>query len=294
MKNQLGYLFVEAFRGFRSDKFLSVTSVITIGICTSVFAGLVLAFALVWSLGGGGGGTSDSVIRVFPGSKFEDQASLDVLETKLHRFAGLDSIVFISKDDALEEFKHDFGDEMVRSLEWNPLPHSFLMYPGLGYRSAAQNKLLLDRLKLMPEVEEASANSLYLEWMDKWRVPVEGGSTLLMFLVAGALSLIIHNAVKLNLYSRRILVENMKYCGAGEIFILAPFLMEGVFLGLAGSLIGVATLAFLLWLSKFISPSIPSQVPFWTCATTLLVSTALIAAVASTRTVRAFLRGSTY
>jgi cell division transport system permease protein len=290
MKNQLGYLFVEAFRGFRSDKFLSVTSVITIGICTSVFAGLVLAFALVWSLGGGG--ASDSVIRVFPKAKFEGQVALDGLENKLHRLPGLDSILFVSKDDALEEFKRDFGDEMIRSLDWNPLPHSFLIYPAQDYRSATQNHLLLNRIKLLEEVEEASANSLYLDWMDKWRLPVEVGSILLMLIVAGALSLIIHNAVKLNLYSRRILVENMKYCGAGELFILAPFLMEGILLGVSGSLIGVATLAFLLWLSKLISPLIASQVPFLTCAITLVMATALIAAIASTRTVNAFLRGS--
>jgi cell division transport system permease protein len=289
MKNQLGYLLLEAFRGFRSDKFLSVTSVITIGICTSVFAGLLLAFALVWSLGGGG--ASDSVIRVFPGPKFESQASLDGLEAKLHRLQGVDSILFVSKDDALEEFKRDFGDEMIRSLDWNPLPHSFLVYPSPGFRSSAQNKLLLDRVRRMEEVEEASANSLYLAWLDKWRVPVAGGSSLLMLLVAGALSLIIHNAVKLNLYSRRILVENMKYCGAGHLFILAPFLLEGVLLGVLGSLIGVLSLAFLLGLSRLVSAGIPGLVPFWACASALVGSTAGIAAIASARTVRSFLRG---
>jgi cell division transport system permease protein len=291
MKNQLGYLLLEAFRGFRSDKFLSVTSVITIGICTSVFAGLLLAFTLVWSLGGSG--AADSVIRVFPGPKFEDQASLDGLESRLHRLQGVDSIVFVSKDDALEEFKHDFGDEMIKSLDWNPLPHSFLVYPSLGYRSSSQNKVLLGRITQFEEVEEASANSLYLAWLDKWRIPVAGGSSLLMLLVAGALSLIIHNAVKLNLYSRRILVENMKYCGAGHFFILAPFLLEGVLLGLLGSLIGVASLAFLLALSRLISATIPAHVPFWSCAFSLMASTAAIATIASARTVRAFLRGHT-
>jgi cell division transport system permease protein len=289
MKNQLGYLILEAFRGFRSDKFLSVTSVITIGICTSVFAGLLLAFVLVWSLGGGA--ASDSVIRVFPGPKFEDQASLDRLEAKLHRLRGVDSIIFVGKDDALAEFKRDFGDEMIRSLDWNPLPHSFLVYPSHGYRSSSQNKLLLDRIRQSEEVEEASANSLYLAWLDKWKVPVAGGASLLMLLVAGALSLIIHNAVKLNLYSRRILVENMKYCGAGHLFILAPFLLEGVLLGVLGSFIGVLSLAFLLGLSRFVSASIPEHVPFWACAVTLMGATAGIAMIASARTVRSFLRG---
>src|SRR3954462_3337830 len=171
---------------------------------------------------------------------------------------------------------------MIRSLDWNPLPHSFLLYPAEGFRSSAQNHLLLDRARQFEEVEEAEANSLYLAWLDKWRAPVGWGASLLMLLVAGALSLIIHNSIKLNLYSRRILVENMKYCGAGEIFILAPFLLEGIFLGICGSLIGVATLGFLMVLSRLISPQLPKHVPFWTCAFALLAATSLIAAVAST------------
>jgi cell division transport system permease protein len=289
MRNQLGYLFAEAFRGFRSDKFLTVTSVITIGICTSVFAGLLLAFFLVRSLGGSGSG-DESLVRVFPAAAAEEPAALDALEARLRALPGVDSVVFVSKDDALVEFRRDFGEEMIRSLDWNPLPHSFLVYPANGYRSAAQNKVLVDKLKRMPEVEEASSNSLYLAWVDKWRLPVQFGSLILMLLVGGALSLIIHNAVKLNLYSRRILVENMKYCGAGQMFILTPFLLEGLILGVCGSLIGVATLGFLMGLARLVSPALPSQVGFWGVSLALLGATAGIAGVASARTVRQFLR----
>jgi cell division transport system permease protein len=290
MKNQLGYLFLEAFRGFRSDKFLSITSVITIGICTSVFAGLLLAFFLVLSLGGRGG--DESLVRVFPAPGAEDPASLDALEAKLRSMPGLDSIVFVSKDDALVEFRRDFGEEMIKSLDWNPLPHSFLLYPAAGYRTAAQNRILVDKLKRMPEIEEASSNTLYLAWVDKWKLPVMAGSGLLMVLVGGALSLIIHNAVKLNLYSRRVLVENMKYCGASQMFILTPFLLEGLILGICGSLIGVVTLAFLLGLAGLISPTLPQTVGFWGTSSSLLAATAGIAGLASARTVRQFLRGT--
>jgi cell division transport system permease protein len=290
MKHQLGYLFAEAFRGFRSDKFLSVTSVITIGICTSVFAGLLLAFFLVHSLGGGA--SEDSRVRVFPAPTAEDRASLDALEARLRRLPGIDSIAFVGKEEALEEFRRDFGEEMIRSLDWNPLPHSFLLYPSEGYRTAAQNRILVEQILRMPGVEEASANSLYLSWVDKWRVPVQAGAALLMLLVGGALSLIIHNAVKLNLYSRRILVENMKYCGAGEMFILAPFLLEGLILGVLGSLIGVATLGFLLGLAGLVSPAVAGEVRFWACSAALVGATASIAALASARTVRHFLRGA--
>lgn len=290
MKNQLGYLLLEAFRGFRSDKFLSITSVITIGICTSVFAGLLLAFFLVLSLGGRGG--EESLVRVFPAPGAENPASLDALEARLRSMPGLDSIVFVSKDDALAEFRRDFGEEMIRSLDWNPLPHSFLLYPSAGYRTSAQNRILVDKLKRMPEIEEASSNTLYLAWVDRWKLPVMAGAGMLMVLVGGALSLIIHNAVKLNLYSRRVLVENMKYCGASQAFILTPFLLEGLILGTSGSLIGVVTLACLLGLAGLISPTLPETVGFWGVSSALLLATALIAGVASARTVRQFLRGT--
>ena len=83
----------------------------------------------------------------------------------------------------------------------------------------------------------------------------------------------------------------MKYCGASQMFILAPFLLEGLILGISGSLIGVATLAFLLALAGLISPTLPQEVGFLGVSTALMSATALIAGVASARTVRQFLRG---
>ncbi len=289
MKHQIGYLLLEAFRGFRSDRFLSITSIITIGICNSVFASLLLAMIFIWSAGNRG--ERDAVVRVFARSQAEDSASLARLEARLKTLSGVDSVLFISKDDALIEFKRDFGPEMVQSLEVNPLPHSFTVYLSDENRNAASLQRVRDLARLYPEVEEATGETVYLAWLDQWKWPVQWGTGLLLLFVAGALGLIIHNAVKLNLYARRELVENMKYCGASEGFIVTPFLLEGVLLGLGGSLVGVSTLAFLLYLSRFLSPRIASQVDFGVCAWSLLWCTVGIAALTSIRTVRQFLHG---
>lgn len=289
MKNQIVYLLLEAFRGFRSDRFLSVTSIITIGICNSVFASLLLALVFIWSAGSRG--EKDGVVRVFTKANAEDSASLASLERRLKGLSGIDSVVFISKDDALMEFKRDFGDDMLKSLDVNPLPHSYVVYLSPENRTAAAIRLLRDRARLFPEVEEATGETIYLAWLDQWKMPVQAGTALLLLFVAGALGLIIRNAVKLNLYARRDLVENMKYCGAAESFIVTPFLLEGILLGLGGSLVGVATLGFLLYLSHFLSPRIADQMHFWASASALLISTAAIAALTSVRTVRQFLTG---
>jgi cell division transport system permease protein len=289
MKHQITYLLLEAFRGFRSDRFLSITSIITIGICNAVFASLLLAMSFVFSAGSRG--EQDGVVRVFTKAQHEDSASLAKLERRLKGLSGIDSVVFVSKDDALMEFKRDFGEDMLQALEANPLPHAYWVYLSPENRSAAALQRMRDLARLFPEVEEATGETVYLAWLDQWKWPVQLGTGLLLLFVAGALGLIIHNAVKLNLYARRDLVENMKYCGAGEGFIVTPFLLEGVLLGIGGSLLGAGTLAFLIYLSRFLSPRIAAHVDFTTCALALVLSTALIAAITSVRTVRQFLLG---
>ncbi len=287
MKNQIAYLFWEAIRGLRSDKFLSITSVITIGICASVLSLMMMVLFSAWTITKGT--DSDEAIRAFVRSSAESPAALKKLENQLHEISGLDSVIFISKDDAWMEFKNDFGEDMLKSLEFNPLPHSFWLYPSKQFRSATQLKTLHQRLHWISEIEAVSGDSQYTAWLDKWKWPTLIGAFWVMLFVAGALALIIHNAVKLNLYARRLLVENMKYCGAAEWFIITPFLLEGVLLGLLGSSIGVLVLFLCRNLSRLISPDFAASIPVGACSLILLGATALIAGIASIRTVRHFL-----
>jgi cell division transport system permease protein len=290
MKNQIAYLCWEAVRGFKADKFLTVTSVITIGICTSVLSLMLLILFGAWNITKDS--ESDAAVRVFVRNTSENPNALKSLEGQLRNLSGIDSVVFISKDDAWMEFKGEFGEDMLRSLEFNPLPHSFWLYPSKTYRSASRLNTLRQRLTWMPEIEAVSGDSQYAAWLDKWKAPGIFAAILVMVFVAGALALIIHNAVKLNLYARRLLVENMKYCGAAEWFILTPFLLEGILLGLMGSCIGVGVLAFGKYIAKLIAQDFAEAIPFGFCAMLILGLTSLIACLASVRTVRHFLRGN--
>jgi cell division transport system permease protein len=286
----LAFLLLEAFRGLRADRFLSVTSLLTIGICSGVLSFLLFGLSLVFSLNASRTGP-EAALRVFTRAEAEDSASLASLRRKLLQLGGFDSVVFVGKDDALMEFRRDFGDEMLQYLEANPLPHSFLLYPSEKPLSAVGVRAWQDRLRLFEAVEEVSTQAPHLQWLDRWRLPVQIGAFLLLGFVAGALALIVHNAVKLNLYARRTLVENMKYAGASETFILTPFVLEGILLGLGGSLLGVVTLFFLSQFGKLLAPSLAGGLSLPGLSLTLMGGCAAIALLASVRTVRAFLRG---
>src|SRR3989338_2268814 len=180
---------------------------LTIGICSAVLSCILLALSVVWSLAAARSGAG-AALRVFTRPGSEDSASLASLRRKLLQLGGFDSVVFVGKDDALMEFRRDFGEEMLQVLESNPLPHSFLLYPSERPLSATRVRALRERLRLFDEVEEVSSNALHLQWLDRWRMPLQAGTLLLPCFVGGALALIVHNAVKLNLYARRTLVEN--------------------------------------------------------------------------------------
>jgi len=290
MRNQWKFLVREAFRNLGSDRFLSITSVMTLGICGSVLSFLLLGLSLMSAMDAKYSRQA-APLRVFILPTFERPADLRNFEAKIHDLGAFDSVVFISKTEALEEFRRDFGDEMTRYLDVNPLPHSYRLYPSGSPLTVARLTSLRDQLLKFKEVEEVSGNFTQLNWLDRWRAPLQTGSLLLLCFVAAALALIVHNAIKLSLYARRALVENMKYCGASGFFILAPFALEAVLLGFGGGVLGTIALLVQIQLGKFLVPSLPSLIPEVRLGFYLIGGTILIALLSSMQTVYAFLRG---
>lgn len=290
MRNQWKFLVREAFRNLGADRFLSVTSVMTLGICGAVLSFLLLGLSLMNAI-------DEKVSRqaaplqVFILPAFERDADLRTFERKIEAMNAFDSAVFVSKAEALKRFRAEFGEEMTRYLEVNPLPHSYNLYPSGAPLSAARLKQLREQLLAFKEVEEVTASFTQLEWLDRWRVPLQTGSLLLLAVVAGALALIVHNAIKLSLYARRELVDNMKYCGASSFFILAPFALEAVLLGVGGGLLGALALVGQVRLGALVVPSLPGFIPELRLGFYLVAGTALIALLSSTRTVYSFLGG---
>jgi cell division transport system permease protein len=232
---------------------------------------------------------------VFVLPAYEKPSDLRALEGKMGEMSAFDSVVFVGKDEALREFRRDFGEEKTRYLEVNPLPHSYRVYPAAGPSgtplSGARLKDLREQLLLLREVEEVSGNFTQLAWLDRWRAPLETGSWALLAVLVAALALVVHNAIKLSLYARRGLVENMKYCGASGFFILAPFALEAILLGLLGGALGALALVGQVQVGKLLLPTLPDWVPVVRLCLSLVGGTVAISLLSSIRTVNACLRG---
>jgi cell division transport system permease protein len=289
MRNQWKFLVREGFRNLGADRTLSISSVVTLGICGAVMSFVLLGLSLLQAVDKKYSREAGP-LRVFIASEYERPSVLRAVETKLKETGAFDSVRFVSKDAALREFRSNYGEEMTRYLEVNPLPHAFYVYPSGVPLSGARVKSLREELLRMREVEEVTGNFTQLEWLDRWRAPLQTGSLALLAVLGAALALVVHNAIKLSLYARRGLVENMKYCGASGFFILAPFALEAVLLGLLGGLLGALALVGQVHLGALVLPTLPEWIPVTRLCLYLVGGTVLIALLSSVSTVNAFLR----
>jgi len=98
----------------------------------------------------------------------------------------------------------------------------------------------MDGLRALPGVEDVQFNR---DWVDKMR-SLSRLAQAVGFFLGGILILasffIISNVIRLNVFSRKNEVEILRLVGATNTFIRTPFIIEGVALGVLGSLLSLA------------------------------------------------------
>src|SRR6185369_388013 len=103
-------------------------------------------------------------------------------------------------------------------------------------------ELFVSSLKRIPGISEVQYGE---EWVRRFNTFLNFmrllGALLGTFLVI-AVIFIVSNTIKLTIYSRRDELEVMALVGATRFFIKAPFLLEGLIQGVAGSILSVVLL----------------------------------------------------
>jgi cell division transport system permease protein len=157
---------------------------------------------------------------------------------------GVSSVVFESKEQALEKFKKQLGEKsyLLEGLEKdNPLPQSYI----IKVKDANLIKNVADDIKGINGIEQVSYGQDVVEkLLAIIRVVRIAGLAIISILFVISI-VIISNTIKLGVFARRREINIMKYIGATDWFIRWPFLIEGVVLGLLGALLSVAVLALM-------------------------------------------------
>ena len=162
---------------------------------------------------------------------------LNNIEKNIKGTEGVVSAVFLSKDEALEDFKKDWGENasLLEGLDPNPLQNSYVIK--LKDIEYADN--VVDKVNELEGVDEVK---YYKDIIDKMVVVgnyVQGGGIIIIAILILVSIFIISNTIKITVTARKREVNIMKYVGATNGYIRGPFIVEGVLFGLIGAIISI-------------------------------------------------------
>lgn len=223
-------------------------------------------------------------------------AEIDDLEDDLKKMQGIESVQYVSREDAIVRLRERLGDQkyLLDALgDKNPLPNAF----EVTVKQPTMVETAAKAIEKFGGVESVKYGQDVVEHLfDMTRLVRIFGFTL-MLLLAGATLFIISNTIRLTVFARRKEIAIMKYVGATDWFIRWPFLLEGVVLGFFGGVLASIALRSIYGLitAKVYStlaflPLIP-QYPFVNFISLVMVLSGMgIGALGSTISLKRFLK----
>jgi len=175
----------------------------------------------------------------------------------IKKLPGVSHAEYVSKEEALEWLKQRFQDNasVLAGLgDDNPLPASVR----LKVDDVAETSSVVAEIKKMPQVEDViyqEGTSRQLASLGIATQYVSLGGMLIVGLVA---IMVIGNSIRLTIDARRHEIGIMKLVGATDEFIIGPFLLEGMILGMLGGLIGEGLVVGLyVWVVRGVQNVVP-------------------------------------
>ncbi|MGI6649182.1 MAG: permease-like cell division protein FtsX [Bacillota bacterium] len=235
----IGLFLKQATASLRRNGWMSIASIITMAICLMVLGTALLVVLntnkLVSSI------ESDVEIIAYVDENASAEETAD-LEKRLTTLPGLAEVVFVSKEEALEELKEKFGPEndLVGALKGiNPLPDAYK----LKANDPQEVILIAQELEKWPVFEKVRYGQGVVEKLFSVTYWIKMVAVIIMGFLALTAVFVIATTIRLTMNTRRKEIEIMKLVGATDWFIRWPFLIEGLFLGLIGAIVAVGALS---------------------------------------------------
>lgn len=152
-------------------------------------------------------------------------------------------INFVSADEAWESFKADLG-EYAEGITENPLADSanYEIY----LRSIEDQNSLVDYLEAREGIREVNRSDLTANILTGMNSLIGYIAIAIIAILLAVSVFLISNTVMIGISMRKEEITIMKYIGATDFFVRAPFVVEGVIIGLIGSSIPLG-LIYLLY-----------------------------------------------
>ncbi len=165
------------------------------------------------------------------------EEDINKLNEDLNKIEGVNSVTFVSKEEAYNTMKKRLGknDKGLRGFT----PDIFAVSYIVTLTDLSLNNQVYNDINNLDTVREIQNKGDTIETLSKIGNTIQI-VTFTMFAILILISLfIISNTIKLTVHARRKEISIMKYVGATNSFIRTPFMIEGIIIGLFSGIISI-------------------------------------------------------
>ena len=170
-----------------------------------------------------------------------DEAAEEVLLAQIKKLPEVVEMNYSTKEEELEDLVKDFGDDFKLFEQSNPLRNVVYVKASEPQQTANLAKKI-GKFDYIYDVKygEGKVEKLF----NVLNISRNIGLVLILGLLFTAIFLI-SNTIRITIIARRDEIEIMKLVGASNSFVRIPFVLEGMWLGLLGSVLPIALVATL-------------------------------------------------
>lgn len=236
-RRQIGYAWRNTFNNFTQHIFASLLTVFVIAISIT----LPTISYLLWKNANEASNQWNPTpnLTVYINKELTSKQTTELI-SKLKSYPEVENIEYLSRDQTKEEFKtwSGFGNALDL-LDENPLPAVAILIP----KEEAKNTDILhafqSKLLKINEIDDVQLDDSWFTRLTALTDMVKSIVWIISIFMIGAVSLVIGNSIRLNIFARRQVIMVMQLIGATEGFILRPFLYNGILIGFISTILAL-------------------------------------------------------
>jgi len=232
-----------AIKGLWFNKWSTLMSIISIGICFFILTGV---FLLLYNLEIFTKRLSEKATIVIYLKNGTTQTETSSMIAELKKMGAFSRLHYISKEEALKEMKSLIDPSLIELIGYNPLSDTVEAF--IKEENLHNIEEITKKIKGMQVVDDVYYPAKIITGLKIIRVTLRNLAIVVLCLISTAILFIIYATVKSFYWKKTEEIEILKLLGATPSYIRFPFLIEGGIIGLGGSLFAGALIVLIYFL----------------------------------------------
>ena len=235
--SSFGYLIKEGFKNLVHNRLMTLASIGVLISCLVLTGSAVMLTINVSNIVDSVGDTN--VTKVFLDDSYTKLEAV-YKGKELSQVANVSQVEFIDKDEAIQAYRDQLGDEVFANMSGddNPLPYAY----SVKMDDLSKYDDTVARIKEVDGVASVSSHREVAEKLTNLSSFITTMSLWIILALAIISLFIISNTIRMTMFSHRFEISIMKSVGATNAFVRVPFIIEGVVIGLISAIIAIVLL----------------------------------------------------